>query len=231
MDPLEVLPASGRAFQAALTAEDVQQIGLARDIFVVSTLAPVVVYYLVVPNARFPATVSYIGRQGAPFWVGTSLWLVGWATWLGVFQRRGDAFARFFSLKMWAAGFCTNTVFRLGKGKSSDWLHFLFGGVYILDHEVMFWYCNTPAAYVLACRVILAIFFVSTPGKIGLQHALKVAPDGCGEAAYPTEMEKLTPRQRKMVWACEAVQGLSEHAYFLCFLFGAVAGLPQNAGK
>ena len=77
MNFVALLAASAADFRANLSNDDTEQIALARNIFLVSIMASVSTYYLLVPNARFPATVSYIGRKGAPFWVGASIWLVG----------------------------------------------------------------------------------------------------------------------------------------------------------
>eukprot|EP00419_Tripos_fusus_P057367 CAMPEP_0172925976 /NCGR_PEP_ID=MMETSP1075-20121228/214738_1 /TAXON_ID=2916 /ORGANISM="Ceratium fusus, Strain PA161109" /LENGTH=189 /DNA_ID=CAMNT_0013786949 /DNA_START=5 /DNA_END=570 /DNA_ORIENTATION=+ len=163
---------SGKHFRRNLSATDVAQVTLARNIFLGSTLLPPLAYVFCVKDARMPATISYIGRQGVPFYIGNSLWLLGWGIWLEAFYRQGDNVTFSFAFSMWVCGLVLNTLCPLGKSWLQDWIHFVAAFVYIVDHEVLFYLCNHPSAYVWFSRLDLLIFFTATPIKMGLQKRL-----------------------------------------------------------
>lgn len=116
------LLASGAAFRQRFTAGDIREVSAARFCFHATSLAPALLYYLRLGadarRPKFPATISWTIRAGAPFRVHHALWACGWALMLRVLRRRGDSRLLAFAAQMVATGAMTTGVCALGQVQS-----------------------------------------------------------------------------------------------------------------
>uniref|UniRef100_A0A6S8AS38 Uncharacterized protein n=1 Tax=Aplanochytrium stocchinoi TaxID=215587 RepID=A0A6S8AS38_9STRA len=229
---------TGYKFRSRLSPSDVAQIRKARDYFHLTSLIPLILYYLKTSEERtkFPATISFTIRKGIPRAAHHVLWLLGWYSMYDVFHRAGSRFSRLFAIQMWVTGVICTFICQLGQGKLSDAIHFVTATMYMIDHVVLFSYLKTR-------RIFRSAFYVSflamaaamrEKKRIHREHDLFSGEyslddidvnNGHSIAKEHEKLSRLEPVIRNKIWWMDVFIMTFENLLFTSFVSGMTSGL------
>lgn len=222
------LDASGVQFRKGLTSADVDQIRLARNIFLTVNVVPILLYYMRTSEAKpkFPATISFCIRKGIPKYAHNLIWLAGWAAMYNVIHRRGGKFEKLFAVQMIMTGIITVFICALGQGALSDKIHFYGAGLYMVDHYVLFKLLATKPVFRAAFwGSFLLMLAALRQERTIFKHA---ETDFEGKEK---QLAKLTPAERRLLWWWQFWTMFFENTLFVAFVGGMNSGLHQLSGK
>jgi hypothetical protein len=217
--PFSGLSAQGAAFRSVLSASEISQMALARNLFHASWAVPLILYALTERRPRlFPMSISWTIRRGVPRLINAALWIAGWTILLStVIQSTGGFFAvSQFVAQMFATGALATLFCPLGSGrKLQDAVHWVAALVYMVDHVVMFGVLGMKRGFLaafLACFALMAVCQPTT--KPDAERVLARQSGGGGSGRAPGENE-----------AAEWGFMLGEYGLFASFLCGMLSGV------
>lgn len=210
------LIASGALFRLRIGDTELAHVAAARRLFQATSIIPALIYYFSrfspdAPAARkFPATISFTIRRGAPWLVHHALWGAGWWRMWCAIRSAGDARLQAFAAQMFATGVLTTGVFALGQSPLRDTLHAACAGLYMIDHHVLIHALDVQPAY-------SRTFYVS--------FACMAAAIGAARRAFAWDESASDGRPSRALWLLELVIMVCENLLFYSFVWGMCSGL------
>mmetsp|Transcript_31339 Transcript_31339/g.81868 ORF Transcript_31339/g.81868 Transcript_31339/m.81868 type:complete len:237 (-) Transcript_31339:266-976(-) len=228
---------------AAFTSHEAALLRQAQSLFILSQLLNFPLYYL--PGLRglfggdgkgetkFPCSISWMTRKGAPRLTTLLLWNVGWACMLAAVVGRalesmtlGDALKAILGVQMFATGFVT-VVLTPMRGRdvalgTADALHCYTAMVYVFDHVL----ANEFLLGVSSLFNPYGLGFLMTSGLCGVCQFLRAWDDKYAKRLFVRTLARSQVLSfDTFVWCLEAGFMLFENALFIIFLFGMTSGI------
>jgi hypothetical protein len=227
------------------TSHQMKLLLTARTIFLLNQLLMFPLYYL--PGLRgllggddgdqvkFPASISWMTRKGAPRLATLILWNLGWGAMARAFLMDGEITAMshvdwmraLFMLQMYGSGFVA-VVLTPMQGPdvamgSADELHAYAAMIYVANHVV-------ANQYVLGVGVtsVYGFGYIATAAACGLCQFLRKDKDRFSRLLYlrmGRVVGALQLRFTAFTWLIELCFMITEHGLFLIFLVGMTSAL------
>ena len=244
------IESEGKQFRSSLNTGDVLRFRVARVLFYLTVFVPYLLYYvggsgglgeetddLFESPPKFPATISYVTRKGAPAIAQRAIWLVGWSLCGYTYWRRGSARVRAFAAAMFATGVWTTMLVPLGAGAGrvadgNVWaaLHHAGATLYMIEHEVLFsMLAITPVlrrAFRRGFAVMLAGLVVGNQLELGC--GVDNEESGVHSGVRAAQLAACTPASlRASILAADFAAMAGEVALFVSFVHGLPSGLRR----
>ena len=213
--------AAGEEFRGSLSDADGRLVSLAKDLFLISLFAPLILYYVAGPDAgipRFPVTISWTIRKGPPKWIQHAVWLSGWAVLLFLHFKTGDAVGFTFALQFVFVGIQALVVHPVGVNWRVSKVHHQASAVYILDHIAFLSYYNVQPLYRRVFWFSLVAFFALTALLRLLTSDLELDDRNWAQMRY--QRLCLEPGKRRQILVVEFLEMVFEYALIVAFVDG-----------
>jgi hypothetical protein len=230
----EFIEAESACFHSRLSPRDLQDIQRARFLFHSCSILPLVTYYwgktTVDKPTKFPASISFTVRKGAPKWAHLVPWTAGWYYMFRIIRRAGSDVLQRFSIKMFLSGLWTTVVFGLGSNQFSNMMHFFGAGLYMVDLTVLLKILKTRPMY----RKIFYGSFLCLLASIGRLRRLEQGAKLPAEAESTTRdrairLARLPAKLQRSIFWCELLLMVSENTLLSSFVDGMPSGLKDNS--
>lgn len=197
----------------------------AQILFQASVFLPAFVYYgCHIPDGtdtRFPATISWSIRRGAPKYLQHGLWLAGWYNVCTAIVAAGDYVGLTFAVVMVCTGVVGVVICPVGASTWQDICHYVAAALYMVDHFVLIAYLGMGLCCLFGFSACLAGFTIATRRVDRIRSQMQKPSDRLTKSVLSSQL----------YWA-EAKEMAFEYGMFVIFIAGMTSrtsqGMPQN---
>lgn len=223
-------------FRSRLTPEDIVTMKFGRYCFILSLLAPAIVYFSGFgpdEEPKFPCTVSHSIRGGLPWLTNQIFWIPGWYVNLKIINAKGPDFMKFFCHQMVATGLVMSAFFPIGKTRFKNKMHLVLALAYMFDHHVLFYLYNHTTIWRASFYFCFFVFLwcIKEKKRLCIKYGLAGEEDPehvrNGRTSIK-EFSKKNPKIGKKIFKLDLAIMILENGLFFSYILGIPSGLTRK---